>query len=218
MVNLPVGTEVILWGRLQENVILLFGEGLYEGDNFVNGQMWPVIKLTDGREITIHQQGIAIGRKEAVAQTCRTFGGAVVHFDVGEYIAGKRPTQDVIASHMPNGAARGLAGPEPEPKTMTDRLMKLKREIDYEESKKTAARSLIEASDKVISAKRAEMVGIKEAVMKELAAIDGLVASPQEVPVVATVVAQVPDVTPMMMPPLSTDAHDSEAKRNALED
>lgn len=231
----PVGTEVILWARIADNVILLFGEGVYEGTTYLNGGMAPVVRLSNGKEAVMHYQGVVAGRKEAVAQTCRTFQGAVMEWDLDAFLKGQRPSPEQIARHLPAGAQAAPAK-LPEPKTVTDRLLFLKREIELEENKKKVFLQGIDAADKVISAKRAEMKELKDAVLKELADIDGVPAFAQVVAretkaaqehldkqdeIRATGLYQAKPATEivgLVQPEPARDHFDAEANRIALED
>ena len=212
MSNLRQGVAVIVWARPRTDVILLLGEGFYEGDNYINGALFPVVKLLDGREVTVHQQGIAVGDKNDVAKTCKAFKGVVRQFDIADYLNGQRPPMEELTAQLATRTASNPMESLPEPKTLTDKLMHLKREVEYEESKKVAAQAVIDAANKVIAGKKAEMGSLKAAVQKELDAIDdvpAVVLAPQEVkpvPVVARVEV-----------PVTIDT-DEEARKNALED
>lgn len=214
---IPIGSDVILWTRTADNVILLLGEGRYEEDNYFNGNQYPVVKFNDGRELTVHYQGISMGRREAVAATCKTFKGTVLAWDIEDYIAGKRPAkQDTYSAQQGNSTLPTNGEPLPEPKTMTDKLMRLKSEIDYEESKKKMASEMIAIADKNIAAKRQEMANIKSAVLAELAAVDGIVAEPVVAKAAPVVTPALPQTIVIDRP--QQDSFDDEARRNALND
>jgi len=165
---MPIGTQVFIWGRPEQNLILLFGEGVYEGVNHINGNNWPVIRLLNGQEYTIHYQGVWVGEKGAVERQCKQFKGDVLEFDLTEYLNGRRPTIDQRTKTAAVNGAVNL----PEPKTATDRLLYLKREIDLEQSKIKLHEQAIAAATDLISKKRAEMAAIKGEVLKELSALD----------------------------------------------
>lgn len=164
------GTPVIVWGRPDDKLILLFGEGHYEGTTFFNGNYWPSVRLNSGREITVHQQGIAIGRTADVANTCKRFAGDVIEWDLDAYLRGERPS---VEQRLKSGmTANGSNVAMPAPKTASDKVMLLKREIDLEENKKKLAAKMIEGCDVAIAAKKAEIQQLTQAVLNELVAVN----------------------------------------------
>jgi len=202
---------------MREDVLLLMGEGIFEGYNFINGQQFPVVKLTDGREVTVHQQGVYVGTKDSVVRTCATFPGVKIAFDIEAYINGKRPSNDDIArlSKSPSAKLAEL----PEPKTHTDKMMYLKREIELEENKKKMFQQQIEECDKKIATKRAEAAALKSAVIKELEDLDATpVAVKPEVTTVVTQEVAVQPTVPQYQPPPAGDAFAASAERAAIED
>ena len=216
MSEFPQGTRVMLWGRASEDCILLFGEGTYEGDNFVNGSLFPIVKLDDGGEITVHTKGVSVGRQEAVAATCRAFAGAVMRYDLNAFVNGKRPNLDDIKSNLPSRGGMKPPLSEAEPKTMTDRLEQIKRKIDYELAKAKLFQEGINAANKAIAVLRSEGAAIKTKVLIELANFDDVAPSAVEVaPVAVPLPAEVAVPPP---PPLNSDAFLAEANRLAIED
>lgn len=216
----PLGSDVIIWVRPKDKLIVLLGEGKYDGLNLINGGYYPVVKFYDGREITIHQSGISVGEAKAVAITCNKFKkdkGTIVEFDLNRWVNGERPeevkveTPSNLSTLSTTNAAPSNSG---EAKTATDKLLMLKQEITYEESKKKMFQQSIDECDKAILAKRTVMASIKDTVMKELAEIENIVV-PETMktevvkaqPVVRQAVVEVPQ-----------DTLDDEAKRNAMED
>lgn len=170
MVNEPFapGTEVIVWGRPETNLILLFGEGRYEGTTYINGNYWPTIRLNNGRELTVHQQGILIGRAEAVGKSCKAFPGDVIEWDLDAFLRGEKPTVEQRVKSAPNGNSSAL----PPPKTATDKVMFLKQEIEMQENKKKVAEKVIADADAIIAAKRKEIGDTTQAVLAELANVN----------------------------------------------
>lgn len=171
MLNEPYepGTQVIIWGRPETGLILLFGEGIYEGTTFVNGNYWPTVRLTDGREITVHQQGVSIGRADAVAQTCKRFSGDVIEWSLEAFLRGEKPspTQRTIRTVTSTGGVD-----LPPPKTASDKVLFLKREIELAEKKKQLGQQIIDESNKVIAAKQEEIRQLSMSVIQEIAAVN----------------------------------------------
>jgi hypothetical protein len=223
--EVAIGSEVIVWARMREDVLLLFGEGVYEGMNYVNGQAFPVVKFNDGREVTMHYQGVFVGTKDSVARTCSTFPGVKIAFDLEPYLRGKRPTEEEI-SRLSQSSGNAKPAQLPEPKTLTDKAMNLKREIEYEENKRKMYVAQIEECEKKIAAKRAEISSIKAAVLKELEDIDASIPAAPQVTIAHETTTAMPAAIPLVAPaPVETyqpeparDIFDAEAKRMALED
>ncbi len=165
-----IGTPVIIWGRPESGLILLFGEGRYEGNTFINGNYWPTVRLTNGREITVHQHGVAIGRAEAVAKTCKAFAGDVIEWDLDAYLRGEKPSSDQ-RRYQPN-SVNGNTTALPPPKTASDRVLYLKKEIELQEAKKKVALKVIEEADKIIEAKKKEIAEQSNAVINEISAVN----------------------------------------------
>lgn len=164
----PIGAQVIIWGRPEQNLILLFGEGRYEGTTFINGNYWPTVRLMNGREITVHQQGISIGHADQVAATCKRFQGDVIEWDIDAFLRGEKPTVEQRVKSVPGGTTSAL----PPPKTATDKVMYLKQEIEAQENKKKVAQKVIEDADKIIAQKRKEIADMSQTVLTELAAVN----------------------------------------------
>lgn len=163
----PIGTQVIIWGRPETNLILLFGEGRYEGLTYVNGSYWPTIRLNNGREIVVHQQGVLVGQNEHVAATCQRFQGDVIEWDLDAYLRGEKPSAEQRVKSTPNSSAA-----LPPPKTATDKVMYLKREIEMQEAKIKVAEKVIEDAKKIITDKRKEIGDMTQTVLNELATVN----------------------------------------------
>lgn len=222
--NVAVGTEVIIWTRMREDVVVLLGEGVYEGVNYIHGQPFPVVKLVDGREATIHQSGIAVGTKDSVARTCAAFPGVKIAFDFAAYVSGKRPTEEEIARLSQTSGAKAVQLPEP--KTVTDRLMYLKKEIELEENKKKMFQQQIDECDKKIVAKKQEALALRDSVMKELESLGitgaTVAAAPAVVepvePTAVRVIIEGEEHANPLQPLPAESVFDAEAKRAAIED
>ena len=150
------GAEVIIWGRPETDLLLLFGEGRYAGSTFVNGNYYPTIKLVDGREVTVHQSGVWVGSKDAVVRQCKAFTGDVISWDLQRFLQGEKPTREQRVKSTMSGTTGTNNAALPPPKTATDKLMYLKREIALEESKKRLAQQMIDAANEVIKVKLVE--------------------------------------------------------------
>jgi hypothetical protein len=212
MIPMIKGTPVIVWTRVRDDVIVLLAEGNYDGTTFFNAKDWPVVRLNDGREVTVHTLGIEVGKRESVVKTCEEFKkrGVVISFDIARYLNGERP--DLTQYHRTTVGAPPTATPHTEPKTVTDKLMVLRDEIKYERNKIAAAQAVIDDAEKKVQEKYAKMIELRSAVMAELEAIDSNVRA-DSVPVV------VPTVAPLVV----TDERDlpnfdEEANRAAVED
>lgn len=174
--QLQIGTEVFIWGRPDQDLILVFGEGTYEGQNHFNGNSYPVVKLVDGRELTVHYQGVYVGEKSSVQRTLAKYGKNidVVEWDIQLYLEGKRPNREQRGTPRTANGVPIPPGEEAPAKTMTDKAFQLKRLIDYERAKIEAAKKMIADSERIIQDKQAEMAAIKNDVMKEFEAIGEL--------------------------------------------
>lgn len=189
------GTQVIIWGRPETSLILLFGEGRYEGMTFINGNYWPTVRLQNGREITVHYQGVSIGKADAVAATCSRFAGDVIEWDLEAFLRGEKPSAEQRLKSAPatNGTTTNALPP---PKTASDKVMYLKREIDVEESKKKLAEKVIIDCDAKIAEKKKEIEALSNSVLSELIAVD-----PNLLDKIAALAAE--RVKPYSPPPLS---------------
>lgn len=166
----PVGTPVFVWGRPAHDLILLFGEGTYEGLNYINTMNCPIVRLTDGREWTIHYPGVWVGERANVKAQCEKFKGDVIEWDLQAYLRNELPSRERRAeSAVASGRAPTVEAP---PKTVTDKLLHLKREIDVEQSKIKVYEAAIETSRKLIESKRADAAAIKDLVLAELSSLD----------------------------------------------
>lgn len=163
-----IGTQVIVWGRPEANLILLFGEGRYEGVNFINSQYWPVVRLTNGREITVHQAGIEVGRADIVAESCKKFAGDVIEWDLDDYLRGNKPSVEQRVKSGPSGSLTAL----PPPKTATDKVMFIKQEIEMQENKIKVAEKVIAEARAAIDAKKKEIGDMTQTVLTELSAMN----------------------------------------------
>ncbi len=164
----PIGTQVFIWGRPRSNLILLFGEGTYEGNTFINGNYWPTIRLNNGREITVHQQGISIGAAEAVAKTCKNFGGTVAEWDIDAYLRGELPNVADVTTQQTNGQNAAM----PPPKTASDRVLYTKREIEMQRAKIKVAEKVIEDAKRIIVEKEKEIADQTQSVLSEIASVN----------------------------------------------
>lgn len=165
---ISIGMDVFIWSRPDHDLILLLGEGTFEGMNYINGNNFPIVKLANGKEITAHYVGVEVSSKESVQRVCKAFAGDVIQWDIDAYLAGRRPTREQRVKSTPSNTVNQLATP----KTATDRLMYLKREIEIEQSKISIAQTMIDASNELIAQKRLDMTAIKKAVLDELQALD----------------------------------------------
>lgn len=163
------GTPVIIWGRPESNLILLFGEGHYEGTTFFNGNYWPTVRLANGREVTVHQVGISIGRADAVARTCKSFEGDVIEWDLDAFLRGEKPTAEQ-RRHMP--MTNNNTNSMPPPKTASDRVLYLKKEIELQRAKIKVAEKCITDANAIIAAKEKEIAESTQSVLSELASVN----------------------------------------------
>jgi hypothetical protein len=162
---IPFGSHVIVWGRPDEKTILLFGEGTYEADTHIHGKACPTIRLSNGREVTLHYKDVWVAPAASVRTTCEVFkrehNGLVLEWDLERYLRGERP---VSASGVPVGA--------PAPKTSSDKVGYLKAEIDVEQNKIALYRKLIVDGEAKIKTKKDEIKRLTTDVLKEIAAVD----------------------------------------------
>jgi len=165
-----IGSRCIVWARPEASLILLFGEGSYEGTQFVNGNYWPVIKLDDGREIVVHQHGISVGIATQVADQCKRFKGDVCQWDLDRYLHGERPNADqrTYQSTSTNGVTNNM----PAPKTASDRVLYIKKEIELQEAKIKVAEKVITDARAIIAAKKKEISDQTQSVISELSAVN----------------------------------------------
>lgn len=203
--SFPIGMQVIVWARPEPDLILLFGEGTFDGTNVVNGNQYPVIKFANGREMTCHYQGVEVGRKDAVVKTCQSFSGDIMEWDIEAYLAGKKPERAQRAA-----AAVASGQPMAEPKTVTDKLLYMRREIELEEAKIVMGQKVIDDAKAVIAAKRDAMRTIKQQVLDELAKIE-------DGPLPETVKVEAPKVIEAERAPVATVTMD-QSEQLALED
>lgn len=174
MNELPVGTPVFIWARPEKDLLLLLGEGTYEGFNQYTYPPSPVVKLDSGEEVSVHYNGANIGEKHAVKAQCAKFKGDIIQWDIDRYRRGELPPIEhrKYSSASSQSTATNNGAPLPLPKTATDKLLYLKREIAVEQLKIKAREAEIETSKKAIENKRAEIAVIKDAVLAELSSLD----------------------------------------------
>lgn len=181
----PVGSAVTIWARPTADLILILGEGTYDGSTYFNMQEHPVVRLNDGRECTVHYEGVFVAHTDHVKATCQRFGGAVVNWDIEQYLAGKMP--DVAQLRGKSGTPVNGAQLQPgEPPTnATDQLLYYRRLNVLEEQKIEMFKKEIEKAEAKINENREKMTTIKSQVLAELEAIDkGEAVKPVVAPVV----------------------------------
>lgn len=211
-----VGQRVFLWARPDETLVLLLAEGAYAGNDFTTGRALPVVKLDDGREIVVTHSGIAVGRAEVVAKTVQGLHDThdIMQWSIDDYLRGKLP-DPARRTKTPAGAT---APQLPAPKSMSDRVLNLKKEIEYQEGKKKLWQKQIDEADNLIKTKRAEIRTLRDAVMKELSELglnDDFPVTTKVDPVVVTevptTVAQpfINDVTTVFTNQAATDFDDA---------
>lgn len=203
-----MGTPVFIWARPEEDLILLMGDGVYDGMNYLNGQAFPVVKLVDGREVTVHTGGVYVGEKNSVQQTCAKYKGKVdvVAWDIELYMSGKRPAREQRAISTVVLGVDGVASsapqdPEAPPKTPSDHVILLKKKIAYEQMKIAAAEAAIKQSNANVNEYKATIAALRESVLKEFADLDNIPA--EDIAAAAAKLNAVPDptkVTPVAIP------------------
>ena len=210
--EVPIGTPVFLWARPLSDLILLMGDGTYDGMNHINGTACPVVKLLDGREITVHFTGVYVGTKVDVSKTCGEFkakGGDVLEWGIDQFLKGKLPTREQRVASGVTGVAESVALVAA-PKTYTDKLVLLRREIEVEKLKIEAANTVIASATKAIEEKRAQMAAMKDEVLREFSELENIpeatiLAAAERIKAKTVVAASAALLHAVPAPPLPSD-------------
>lgn len=199
MSDMATGTEVIVWARPKETLILLLAEGVFAGTTYLNGTNVPVVRLTNGQEMLVYGAGAFIGRKESVAATCKAFKGSVVEWSMHDYLNGKIPSHEEMVRQQ---AANPNGTPSLEqPKTVTDKLLYMKAQNELDEAKIAMYEKQIHGLKDGIAARRKEAQTMAAEVQNELSKLLGMM-TPETI---AKAIEEMPKPEPQ--PDVHTMAH-----------
>lgn len=206
------GMRVTIWARPMGHVLLVFGHGVYAGTEYVNGQNSPVIHLDNGKQTVLIWQNVNYGAETNVSSAIATFkqakGNVVLNWSLDDFIVGKLPDPETVAVEVPDMPNA--------PKTAVDAFHKKLALIEAEEKMIAAYQKGIDSCRVRIEGHRRDLLSQRELLLKELSALDKIVAANPTTPVPEM---KVPDAKPASIEVVEQSSqYDLSAARAALED
>lgn len=172
--NLRPGDRMGVWTRPSDQSLYLFGFGVYQGEQYFNGDSHPVVRLDSNpqQEYVLHYAHIFYGRESSIKTTCDTFLGNVHNINLEAFldptfVAPDEPEVDGVAKSSSSAPMHA-----PRPVTAFDKLSQLGQEVGLERKKLEMFSKAITDTEASIQAKLEEMKTLKARALSELDALE----------------------------------------------
>lgn len=180
-----VGDRVVLWTRPATDVVVILGEGTYQGTENVNSYDCPVVKLETGnkdldnpREIVVHYENVWVKQKDEADSILSTFDGQVRSIDIERWLDPN--FQTYFRSELGDPTARAKDGSalpaieeveevERENETGLEKVARLMRKRRRLQNKRKLYQLAVDDLDTQLTEISAEMKAHKEEILQMLA-------------------------------------------------